>query len=378
VIASPSPASLPLPLLAGRSGADLRLSLDALLRENAFLSAATMEAASSARLDELIGVSTMLDENVTTLAEIVGTLKGQAAAVALLDAWRGHNADLVSYAQSGQSSDSVADLDRRRTVIAGLLATGEFTRAQADDALQQRGQAELALADSLIGHDAAQSVQRLVALESSSDGLGGPLAAAMAAQLADLLPPTTIGADVDLRLQIASALQAHVFLTGAAVEAAADGRSAESQAFATAEGSAADELGAGLGSAYGANVGSGVAERLKGQTAAMVSAATGGDRRQAAQDIDRLRGEIDGLLAGANMLLAPGLISQQLRASDQPLLTAGDAFVGRDFQSAYARLHEAAHQSAKPADTLALAMVDRYPGRYLATPTPSPPGRGLG
>jgi hypothetical protein len=41
-----------------------------------------------------------------------------------------------------------------------------------------------------------------------------------------------------------------------------------------------------------------------------------------------------------------------------------------------ARLHEAARQSQKPAATLALAIVDRYPGRYLLFPSPSPRSPG--
>jgi hypothetical protein len=55
------------------------------------------------------------------------------------------------------------------------------------------------------------------------------------------------------------------------------------------------------------------------------------------------------------------------------MLTAAVAFQSRDFTTAYARLHEAARQSQKPAQTLALAIVDRYPGRYLVLPAS---GRG--
>jgi hypothetical protein len=66
------------------------------------------------------------------------------------------------------------------------------------------------------------------------------------------------------------------------------------------------------------------------------------------------------------------LLAQQLRASDQPLLTAADAFAARDFGAAYARLREAARQSQKPADTLAMSIIDRFPARYLGLPTPVP------
>ena len=69
-------------------------------------------------------------------------------------------------------------------------------------------------------------------------------------------------------------------------------------------------------------------------------------------------------------MLPPGLLVQQLRASDQALLSAADAFAARDFLSGYARLRESARQSQKPADTLALSIIDRFPGRYLVLPSP--------
>ncbi len=116
-VGSPSPAALPLSVVAGRSGADVRVALDLVLQENAFLLAAAENAASNARLDELIGVSSALDQNSVLLAEIVGAAKGQTVAQALLEAWRGEVADVVSYAQ-GQGASASADLDRKRSVIA--------------------------------------------------------------------------------------------------------------------------------------------------------------------------------------------------------------------------------------------------------------------
>jgi hypothetical protein len=370
-IASPSPASVPLSLLAGRSGADLRVALDSLLAENAFLSATAMQAGAAARLNELIGVSSALDTNTLTLAEIVGTLKGEATASAFADAWRGQSADLVNYAQ-GQQASASADLEARRGVSASQLAAGTFSVTDASSALQRRTQAELTLIDS------SDSARKMAALLESSDDLGRPLAAAIAAHFSDLSPQTTEGPEIDLRLRLVSGLQEHVLLTGAAVAAAADGRAPEAQAYSDAAGAAADRLGGTLApsdAATGltANVGSGVADRLRSQTVAMVSAASGGDRGQAAQDMDRLRGEIDGLLSGANPLLPPGLLAQQLRASDQPLLTAADAFVAHDYPTAFARLHESLHQAQKPAETVAEAIVDRHPARFLGVPPPMVP-----
>jgi hypothetical protein len=347
------------------------VALNLLLQEHIFLMAMAGGAASSARLEELGGSLDALDQNAITLSEIVGAVKGQPAAQALLEAWRGVVADMVGYAE-GQQASADADIERRRPMIAAQLAMGELSSAAADDLLRQRFQAQQSLADSIIARDSAQSTQRLRSAAAESDDLARPLAAAIAAQAPAQASPPTAGLDIDVRLNLTRVLQEHTYLTGGAIDAAADGRVADQQALVNAAGMNATDLGMQLGSVYGQDLGNGVADRLRGETSALVSAALGGDRRQAAADIDRLRGELDHLLSDANLLLPPGLVSQQLRASDQPLLVAADAFAGRDWQTAYARLRESARQSQKPADTVALSIVDRYPGRYLLVPTPSP------
>jgi hypothetical protein len=370
-VAAASPVALPLSIVAGRSGADVRVALNLLLQEQVFLTASAMNAASSARLDELIGVSPALDQNSVALAQVLGAVKGQPTAIAMLDAWRGQVADLVTYAQ-GQQPLALADLARRRAAIAGQIAMADLSIAAADDVLRRRTQAQLDLADSLLRHDSVEATRRLRVAAAASDELARPLAAAITAQVPVLAPAPSQGLDIDVRIALSRGLQEHTYLTGAALDAAADSRALDLQAFTAAADQNATEFGAQVGSVWGPDLGNGLADRLRAETAALVSAAAGGDRRQAAADIDRLRGELDGLLSGANPLLPRGLLTQQLRATDQPLLTAADGFATRDFLNAYARLRESARQSQKPAESLALSIIDRFPGRYLVLPTPVP------
>jgi hypothetical protein len=370
---SPSPLALPLSVVAGRSGSDVRISLDLLLQEQVYLSDLAMDAAASARLDELIGISGSLDQNSMALAEIVGAVKDQAAAQTFVEAWRGLVADLTDYAQGEQTAAS-ADLDQRRPIIATQLAIAGFSETQADELLQKRIQAELGLADALIAHDPAESMQRLKTTVVDSDTLGQPLAAGIATRMSDQAPGPTQGPAIDVRIAMTRAFQAQTYLTGSAIDAAADARSADVPSLVAAEGDTAADLGMQLRDVYGAQVGASVAERLRAETAALLTVAAGGDRQKAAADLDRLRGEIDTLLSGANPLVPAGMVKQELRASDEPLLTATDAFVARDFVTSFVRLREAARDMQKPADAVAQSIVDRYPGRYftLATPTPHP------
>ena len=370
-VGSPSPVALPLSVLAGRSGADVRVALNLLFQEQLFLSASAMDAASSARLDELIGVSAALDQNSIALAELVGAVKGGLAAQILIEAWRGMVADLVQYAQ-GQQSVASADLERRRPVIAAQLAFAELPQAAVDDLLRRRIQSQLTLADAIISHNASQAAQRLRSAAAASDNLARPLAVAISAQVPAQAPPPTEGLDVDVRIGLTRLLHEHTYLTGAAVNAAADGRSVDLQALVGAADENATDLGAQLGSVYGAELGNGLADRVRAETASLVSVGSGGDRAQAAADLVRLRGELDRLLSAANQLLPPGLVNQELRASGQPLLTAADAFSVRDFGTAFTRLREAARLSQKAADSVALSVVDRYPSRYFVQPTPTP------
>jgi hypothetical protein len=369
-LASPRPVGLPLTVLAGRSGADVRVSLDRFLQEQIFLTAVGMDAASNARLDELLGVSSALDQNSIVLAEVLWAIKGQPAAESFLAAWRSQNADLIQYAQ-GQTTAVSLDLDRRGSAIAEQLAMGDFEASLAEDLLRARNQAQLRMADATISHNALEATRSVRLVATSSDDIGRPLAAAIAAQVPNLAPPPTEGPDVDVRLSVNRLLVEHIYLVGAAVEAAAGGRTLDVQARVGAANESADELGQQLASLWGPELGNSLADRLRARTAAFVSLASGRDRTQVATELDRLRGEIDVILAGANPLLPQGMLSQQLRPIDQSMLAAADAFAARDFATAYARLREAARQAQKPADALALSIVDRYPGRYLVLPSPA-------
>jgi len=381
VAAQPAPAhggspggTVPLSLAVqvGHSGADLRISLDLLLQEQVYLTSAALGAAGAARLDELIAASSSLDQNAASVGQLIGAVKGQPTGQQALGDWRALSADLVSYVQ-GQAGPARADLAARRASLAGALALGDFSADAANSLLQSRLDAQLSLADSVVAHDPTRAVQLTRAAAAASDDLARPLAAAIAAAQPDQVPPPTDGADVDLRANFAHLIQERVYLLGAAEDAGGDRRSAEQQAATSAADANAGDLGALIASVYGSETGSAYRQRLQAENAAFVAAASGGNRAQAAADVERLRGELDELVAGVNALLPHGLLAQEERAVDQPLLVAADAFLAHDWSAAYARVHDAARQSQRVADSLGESSIDRYPSRFLATPTPSAP-----
>jgi hypothetical protein len=369
--AAPNTVPLSLSVLAGHSGSDLHVTLELLFQEQLYLAAATMQAAANTRLDESGAANILLDQDAATLGPLVAAVSGQAKGDQALAAWRAVNGDLLSYAQGSNQSAARADLDAQRMALAGALALGDVSADAVSDRLRARFEAQLDFADAVAAHDAQRAVTALRTAAANTDGLVAPLSAAIAARAPDQVAPPTSSPEIDLRVNFGRLLQERVLIVAMAADATANQRADEQQALVQAADANADEIGTLLGNAYGADLGSRVANDLRSQTAAYVSA-SGGDRSQASADIERARNDVDAAISGTNALLPRGLLAQEMRAVDQPLLTTADAFTARDWGAAYNRIHEAARQSQKVSDSLSQTIVDRYPGRFLVTPTPRP------
>jgi hypothetical protein len=257
----------------------------------------------------------------------------------------------------------------RRTKIASELAVGDFGAEAAEAQLGGRFSNLLSIADSIAAHDEARAAQLARTTAAGGDDLVRPLAAAVATQQPDQVPAPVEGSAIDVRVHLASLVHERVYLLGHAENAAGDRRDTEQQAVAAAADANAGDTGAVIASVFGPDAGTSVSQHLRDENAAFVRAAGGGDRQQAADDVNRLRAELDGLLSGANVLLPKGLLSAEYRNVDQPLLSAADAFQAHDWSDAYARVHEAARQSQHVADSLAASIIDRFPGRFGISPS---------
>ncbi|HYY87891.1 MAG TPA: hypothetical protein VFA49_03780, partial [Chloroflexota bacterium] len=95
--ASPSPAVVPLSVVVGYTGSDLRTSLDLLVQEHLSLAAAALDAAAANREDELGAISSSLDQSSTALAQVVGSVNGADAQQQFAEAWRRRIGSLVDY-----------------------------------------------------------------------------------------------------------------------------------------------------------------------------------------------------------------------------------------------------------------------------------------
>jgi hypothetical protein len=339
-------------LLVGRTGADLRVGLDLTIEEALYLRAAALDAAYMGRLDELAGIGRTLDQTTATLAGIVGAARGVATQQAVLETLRAQTASAIADArahrpvsQSRQLSDLLVSFLAQRTSDLVTAATlGEVGKL--DDAAR----------------DAA----------AHSDDVARPLAAELASLAGTDVSGPTEDAEVDLRLGLSRLLQEHVFLAGRAMSAASAQRDADLQAALAAADANAAEFGARMRDLYGEPLANRLTDGQRDHVRALAKLAQGGDRDQALSTLERVRTELDALLAIANPLLPRGIGISQQRLTDHELTSAADAFVARDWGSAYGHLHQAARQSQRLADLIARASVDRFPSRFTTTPAAPP------
>ena len=99
---------MPLSVLVGRSGSDVRVGLDLVLEEGVYLHAAALDAAAADRRDELVAIARTLDQNSSTLAAIVGAVRGRQTQQTLLDQERGQTVDLLASVQGDTAKQAAA------------------------------------------------------------------------------------------------------------------------------------------------------------------------------------------------------------------------------------------------------------------------------
>jgi hypothetical protein len=326
------------------------VSLDLVLEEGVYLTAAALDAAAADRRDELVAITRSLDQNSSTLAAIVGAVRGRQTQQTLLDLLRGQTVNLLASEQSNQAQ------------LAASLASPTLTAQQLEPLLDQRARAQRAIAEAATAQDVPRELAAIRTAAQQADDLARPLAKALAAEVPAEAPGQTDNAEIQLRLALDRRLQEQVYLVGRAISAAGS-RDADATAI---------ELGQQLAPIYGEHMTSDLVSTLDQHTAALLGLASGSDRDVANSSLDRARTALDGQLAAANPLLPRGMLLAVLRSQDQELVGAVDAAAARDWAGAYGHLHQAARLSQRVGDALAQATVDRYPGRYLAPGTPVP------
>lgn len=96
----------------GGSDADVRVSLNSLLQEHAYLVTMATDAAAAGRTAEQAAAVTALGTNAAALGEVFTELLGGAAGAQFKELWGGRDADLLTYATAGDAGSRQNLTDR--------------------------------------------------------------------------------------------------------------------------------------------------------------------------------------------------------------------------------------------------------------------------
>ena len=192
------------------------------------------------------------------------------------------------------------------------------------------------------------------------------------AQTRSVSPTSTPAAD--LRVTLNELGSEHVYLAGYAFSAALGGRTNEFKVAADATDKNTQELGAAIGSVYGADAQTKFLALWRAHIGffvdyAMAAAANDDAGKQKARaDLDGYRNDIDAFLTGANPNLPRGAVAQLFVAHVEHLTTVIDDLVAGDTAGAYDMLYMAAHQTEEIMDPLSGAIAKQFPEKFSGDP----------
>lgn len=245
--------------------ANLRVTVNLLLGEHISLAIKAVDAALNGRTQDFSAYNTQLNTNGTDIGALIGQVYGADAQKSFNGIWSAHDADFVEYTQglaakdTAKQNDAVSLLTTQyvpqfSALIAGAtgLPTATVTSLVGDHIMTTK-----AVVDDLGKKDYTKAATDLRTAYAHMQMIADPLAEAIAAQHSNTFAGNPKNAGVDFRVALNNLLQEHVYLATAATQDALIGNSAEFMALGTALNNNGTDLGAAIGTIYGASAQSG-------------------------------------------------------------------------------------------------------------------------
>ncbi len=241
--------------------ADLRTKLNLALGEHIILAAKATDAALGGRSDEFAAYGGLLNTNGTDIGAMLGSVYGADAKDAFNAIWSAHNGFFVDYTTGVATNDKVK-MDKAVSDLTTIYvpqftdfivgATGlpkdAVTQLTTEHVLQTK-----AIVDAQAKGDWTAAYANLRLAYAHMQMIGDALAPAIAAKFPDTFTGEAVNKGVDLRVALNQLLQEHLYLASAATGAALGGRSDEFAAAGTALNTNGTDIGAAIGSLYGAD-----------------------------------------------------------------------------------------------------------------------------
>ena len=367
----------------------LRLALDRVLAEHAFLSIEAMRTGIAGGAEFEVAAE-VLEANTVEVVDLVEAAYGADAADAFAEQWRNHIAYLVDYTRAEAEGDGDA-----RELAASQLQT--YT----DDFSALLVAANPGLPADVVEGLIQEHVQQLEQIGSFADAgfteaypsiretyahmfmVGDGLAIGILSGSGDRFPgrDTAFSPALDMRLSLDRLLGEHTYLAAITMRArVTNAPDFEAAADALSDNSA--ELAAIITQIYGEAGGEAFDELWRSHTSFYldyVAAAADGDASAQTQALDGLRQygtDFSAFLAETNPFLDEDGLEALLAAHTEHLVSQVSSYVDGDYAAAYTTLRDAYEHTESIAAGLAGAIADQFPRLFPDTatdiPTPRP------
>jgi hypothetical protein len=356
---------------AQSAGAGLRADLTSLLQEHVYLTGITAEQMIDDAGDpDAPGTQqaiATLDQNSVDLSEVIGSVYGVDAGERFLELWQTHVDSLVDYTVAQAEGDVAAatsaqeDLEGDREEVGDFLesANEELTADGIADEFQPHVDTVLTAIDSFAADDPEAWTELRTAAQVMPD-IAFTLAEAIAAQQG--LEGDVDSPGAELRADLTSLLQEHVYLAGATVAQVVEDDGDVEAPGAAAAVEALDENSEALAEVMAALYGEAAGQQFLALWRAHIDyyvdyalATAAGDADGAAEALENLelyREDFGRFLESANDLLTKEAVAAELQPHVDSFLLAVDAIVAEDAER-FDLLRDAAQLMTVTALTLA-------------------------
>jgi hypothetical protein len=357
---------------------DLRVTLDRLLSEHAFLTVQAMEAGVTDH-DQFAAAAEALEANTSELEDAIASIYDEEAGQRFGDLWRAHIGYVVDYTRARQATDEQAEqraidgLDAYQDDFASFLA--DANPHLSEETLHHLLENHLTQLQQVANLQAGDYDQ-VYAVAREAYGhmfeLGDALARAIAEQFPDAFPGSGVafGPAIGMQVALDRLLGEHAFFA-VEVMRLADADPEYQRAASEALASNGESLSAAIAGIYGDEAGRGFAviwEEHNGYYVDYVRATLAGDEaaaETARTGLETFSHRAADFFVSANDLLDPDAVRSGLAVHTNHLLEQVDTHTAGDYVAAFAIGREAHQHMGAVSDLLATGIAYQFPARFL-------------
>lgn len=357
----------------------LRVSLDQLLAEHADLAMLAMQKGYDGAAD-FQAAADQLTKNTNDLTQAIGSVYGQDAATKFNQLWTQHIGFFVDYTQALKANDAAKKQQALQNLAGYKTQIGAFLSGAnpnlPDATVQSVFQTHI---DELIGQIdayAAKNYSQAYTLFDQAHNhmfmAGDALAAAIVKQMPSKFPGSSTSAAANLQLSLDQLLSEHANLAVIAMQKGFDG-APDFQAIAGQLTKNTSDLTQAIGSVYGA----GAANQFNQlwtqhigffvDYTQAVKANDSAKKQQALQSLAGYKGQIAGLLSGANPNLPNADVQTLFQQHIDQLTGALDAYAGKNYAQVYTLFQQSHDHMFMAGAALAGAIAKQMPSKFPAT-----------